>query len=153
MTRIHERIETALPIDDAFDYVADFANSHAWDPGTLSSRRLDSGPVRAGARYLLDVRMGDRVAPMEYRISVFEPPTRVILTGEGSGVTAVDDIRFEPAGGGTRVDYTADIKLAGFLGLIQPLLGRAFGNLARNAVGGMQRTLDERAAAAGTDPS
>ena len=27
--------------------------------------------------------MGGRVAPMEYRISVFEPPTRVILTGRG----------------------------------------------------------------------
>ena len=46
--------------------------------------------------------------------------------------------------------YTADIKLGGFLGLIQPLLGRAFANLARNAVGGMQRTLDERAATATT---
>ena len=151
MTTLRERIETPLPIDETFAYVADFANSQEWDPGVATAVRLDTGPVRVGSRYRLGVRMGGRVAPMEYRISVFEPPTRVILTGEGSGVTAVDDIRFEPAGYGTRVDYTADIKLGGFLGLIQPLLGRAFGNLARNAVGGMQRTLDERAAAAGTD--
>ena len=150
MTTLRERIETPLPIDETFAYVADFANAQEWDPGVATAERIDPGPVGVGSRYRLGVRMGGRVAPMEYRISVFEPPTRVILTGEGSGVTAVDDIRFEPSGDGTRVDYTADIKLGGFLGLIQPLLGRAFGNLARNAVGGMQRTLDDRASAAGT---
>ena len=124
MTTLRERIETPLPIDETFAYVADFANSQEWDPGVATAERLDPGPVGVGSRYRLGVRMGGRVAPMEYRISVFEPPTRVVLTGEGSGVTAVDDIRFEPAGDGTRVDYTADIKLGGFLGLIQPLLGR-----------------------------
>ncbi len=151
MTTLKERIETALPIDETFAYVADFANSQEWDPGVASAERLDAGPVGVGSRYRLDVRLGGRVAPMEYRISVFEPPSRVVLTGSGSGVTAVDDIRFERVGDRTRVDYTADIKLGGVLGLIQPLLGRAFANVARKAVGGMQRTLDERAAAAEPD--
>ena len=86
----------SLPIDEAFAYVADFANSQEWDPGVATAERLDPGPVGVGSRYRLGVRMGGRVAPMEYRISVFEPPTRVVLTGSGSGVTAVDDIRFEP---------------------------------------------------------
>ena len=49
MTRIHERIDTSLPIEAAFDYIADFANSQQWDPGTASSRRLDDGPVGPGA--------------------------------------------------------------------------------------------------------
>jgi len=146
MTRIHQRIETALPIDDAFDYVADFANSHAWDPGTLSSRRLDSGPVRAGARYLLDVRMGDRVAPMEYRIRDFERPDRVVLTGTGSRVDAVDEIRFQRAGDGTSIDYTADIRLGGLLRLAQPFLGRTFAKIGRDAAAGMDRALDALAA-------
>ena len=146
MTRIHERIETALPIDDAFDYVAEFANSHAWDPGTLSSRRLDSGPVRAGARYLLDVRMGDRVAPMEYRIRDFERPDRVVLTGTGPSVNAVDEIRFERAGDGTVIDYTADIRLGGLLRLAQPFLGGTFVKIGRDAAAGMDRALAALAA-------
>jgi carbon monoxide dehydrogenase subunit G len=146
MTRIHERIETALPIDDAFDYVADFANSHVWDPGTLSSRRLDSGPVRAGARYLLDVRMGDRVAPMEYRIRDFERPDRVVLTGTGSKVDAVDEIRFERVGDGTVIHYTADIRLGGLLRLAQPFLGGTFARIGRDAAAGMDRALAARAA-------
>lgn len=146
MTTLRERIETSLPLDQTFDYVADFANSQAWDPGVATAERLDTGPIGVGTRYRLGVRMGGRVAPMEYRISVYEPPTRVVLVGSGSGVSAVDDIRFEAIDGGTRVDYTADIRLRGLLRFAQPLLGRAFAAIGRNAAHGMQRTLDERAA-------
>ena len=53
MTRLTERIETTLPIDDVFAYVADFANSMHWDPGTATSERIDAGPVGLGARYRL----------------------------------------------------------------------------------------------------
>ena len=41
-------------------------------------------------------------------------------------MSAVDEIRFEPAGTGTRIDYTADIRLGGLLRLVQPFLGGAF---------------------------
>ena len=84
---------------------------------------------------------------MEYLITVLEAPDRVVLEGKGSGVTAVDDIRFTRDGDTTRIEYIADIRLGGVLRLIQPFLGGAFKTLARNAVGGMQRTLDQRAAA------
>jgi hypothetical protein len=146
MTTLHERIETALPIDETFAYVADFANSQVWDPGVATAQRMDAGALGVGSRYRLGVRLGSRVAPMEYQITVFEPSTRVVLVGSGSGVSAVDEIRFERTGAGTRIDYTADIRLGGLLRLIQPFLGPAFANLGRNAVDGMQRTLDARAA-------
>jgi carbon monoxide dehydrogenase subunit G len=145
MTRLQEQIQTPLAQDAAFDYIADFANSMHWDPGVVTSERIDEGPVGVGARYRLGVRLGRRVAPMEYRISTFERPRRVVLVGTGSGVSAVDEIRFEPAGAGTRIDYTADIQLGGVLRLAQPFLGRAFAKLGRDALTGMQRTLDARA--------
>ncbi len=153
MTRLQEQIETTLPIDDAFAFIADFANSPAWDPGTATSERLDAGPVGVGARYQLGVRMRGQVVPMEYRITRFEPPRRVVLNGSGSGVTAEDDIRFEPAGTGARVDYAADIRLSGLLRLAQPFLGRAFAKIARDAADGMQRALDARAAERDAGPA
>ena len=152
MTRITEHIETPLAPEAAFAFIADFANAADWDPGTVTSERIDAGPVRAGARYRLGVRLGGRVAPMEYRISAFEAPRRVVLVGEGSGVWAVDEIRFAPAGTGTRIDYTADIRLGGVLRLVQPFLGRAFAKLGREALSGMQRTLDARARAGAGQP-
>ena len=145
MTTLHERIDTTLSIDETFAYVADFANAQVWDPGVATADRVGDGAVGVGTLYRLGVRLGGRVAPMDYRITVFEPPTRVVLVGSGSGVSAVDEIRFERTDAGTRIDYTADIRLGGVLRLIQPFLGRAFATLARNAVDGMQRTLDARA--------
>jgi carbon monoxide dehydrogenase subunit G len=149
MTRLHETIETPLAIDETFAFIADFANSQHWDPGVATSERIDPGPVGTGARFKLGVRMRGRVAPMEYRITTYEPPRRVILTGEGSNVSAVDEIRFEPSPTGTRIDYTADIRLTGWMRLVAPFAGGAFEKIARDALGGMQRALDERAKTAG----
>ena len=87
---------------------------------------------------------------MEYRITAFEPTRRVVLAGDGSGIGAVDEIRFEPAasGGGTHIDYTADIRLQGWMRIVEPFVGGTFDRIAKDALGGMQRTLDELAAAA-----
>ncbi len=144
MTRIHERIETTLPIEAAFDYIADFATNQEWDPGTLSSTRIDDGPVGRGARYQLHVRMGGRVAPMEYRIRDYQRPDRVVLVGRGSGVDAVDDIRFERTDRGTLIDYTADIRLGGILRFVQPFLGGTFAKIGGDAAAGMTQALASR---------
>lgn len=145
MTKLIEQIETRLAPDPAFAFVADFANAMHWDPGVATSERIDAGPVGVGARYRLGVRLGGRVAPMEYRITVFEPSRRVVLAGEGSGVSAIDEIQFTPSGTGTRVDYTADIRLGGLLRLAQPFLGGQFARIGREALAGMQQALDSRA--------
>jgi carbon monoxide dehydrogenase subunit G len=150
MALLRERIQTRLGIDEAFSFVADFANAERWDPGVSTSVRLDGGPVRVGARYRLGIRMGSRVAPMEYEITHLEAPRRVVLTGRGSGVSAVDDITFRSSGTGTEVHYVADIRLRGVLRLLAPFAGGAFRRIAENARDGMQRALDDLAAAGST---
>jgi carbon monoxide dehydrogenase subunit G len=153
MTRLQERIQTSLPIEEAFAYVADFANAQEWDPGVETAERIDEGPVGVGARYQLGVYRGKRVAPMDYEITTFEPPHRVVLVGSGSGVSATDDIRFASTGNGTTIDYSADIRLGGLLRLAQPFLGGAFDKVARNAADGMERTLRRMATASPETPS
>lgn len=145
MTRIHERIETDLAIDHAFDYVADFDHADEWDPNTTDAARLGTEPPGLGARFALEVRMGRRTAPMEYRITEYDRPRRVVLVGEGSGVMTVDDIRFERIGERTVVDYVADIKLGGLLRLAQPFLGGTFRRIGQQAAEGMHRELARRA--------
>jgi len=145
MPRLHESVDTTLPVADTFAFVADFANSPAWDPNTVSSRRLDPGPVGEGAKYELHVRQGSRVVPMTYRVTTWEPASRVVLEGEGSNVRARDEIRFEPTPSGTRVDYTADIRLTGWMRLVEPFAGGAFERLGTDAATGMRRALADLA--------
>lgn len=153
MAVLRERIESALGIDEAFAFVADFANSAHWDPGVAESVRLDDGPPRVGARYRLGVRMGGRVASMEYEITRFEAPHRVVLAGSGSGVRAVDDISFTATPTGTRIEYVADIRLQGLLRLLAPFAGGAFRQIAENARNGMQAALDDLAAKRTSEPA
>ena len=148
MPILREHLETRLGLDETFAFVADFANSEHWDPGVASSVRLNPGPVEVGARYKLGIRMAGRVTPMEYEITRLEPGRRVVLTGSGSGVAAVDDISFEATGTGTAITYVADIRLVGLMRFLAPFAGGAFKKIGENARNGMQRTLDMRAAAA-----
>ena|SRR5689334_14910884 len=147
MPRLHEIVDTTLPVDDTFAFVADFANSPAWDPNTVDSQRLDDGPVGEGATYELRVRQGGRVVPMTYRVATWEPGRRVVLDGEGSNVKARDEIRFERTTTGTRVDYTADIRLTGWMRLVEPFAGGAFERLATDAADGMRQALGDLAKA------
>ena len=143
MPRLHETVETALPLGETFAFLADFANSQVWDPGTVSARRRGSGPVQVGARYDLVVKAGRGTAPMTYEIVTLEPDRQVVLVGDGRQVHARDDIRFAalPAGG-TRVDYTADLTLKGWMRFLAPFLGGTFRKIGTDARDGMQRALD-----------
>ena len=147
MTRLQRSIETPLSREAAFTYVADWSRQAEWDPNTVSSQQIGEGPPMVGARYSLEVKMGPRAVPMEYRITELDSPSRVVLVGEGSGIWTEDTITFDTAGSGTRVEYQAEIKLSGWLGIVQPLLGRAFDGIAKGAVAGMKRELDARARA------
>ena len=145
MPVLREQIETALGIEDAFAFVADFGNAARWDPGVATSEPVDARPTGVGSRYRLGIRMAGRVTPMEYEITRFEAPGRVVLAGHGSGVRAVDDIAFASTPTGTRIEYVADIHLEGLFRLVEPLAGGSFRRIAENARDGMQRTLDELA--------
>ncbi|MCY7419270.1 MAG: SRPBCC family protein [Chloroflexi bacterium] len=153
MTTLQRQIETRLSVERAFAYIADFANSMHWDPGVVASEAVDPTSVGLGSRYRLRVRLGGRTAAMEYSITSFDAPHVVVLTGKGSGVTAVDEIRFTPIAAGTRIDYTADITLGGVLRLAQPFLGGAFRKLADDALGGMRTKLDALADEQTTQPA
>lgn len=145
MALIREMLEVARPIDDVFAFVGDFANTKAWDPGVAEARKITDGPVRSGTRFDLEVVFNGRKLPMTYEVETWDPPNRVVLRGEGSTVRAVDDIRFEQVPGGTRIQYSADLRLKGPLRLLEPLLRKRFDETGQAAMAGMRRALQLRA--------
>ena len=140
MTKLHERIETTLPIDATVRLHRRLRELDA--RGIRASRppsAIDAGPVGLGARYRLGVRMRGKVAPMEYRITTFEPPTRVVLTARAPASPRSTRSASSRPRPGRAIDYTADIRLGGWMRLVQPFLGGAFEKIAKDALGGMQR--------------
>ncbi len=144
MPLLKETLEVDRPLEDVFAFVGDFVNTKEWDPGVADASTITEGPVRGGTRYRVDVIFGGRRLPMTYEVTTWDPPNRVVLRGEGSTVTAVDDIRFEPTQAGTRIRYSADLRLKGLLKLAEPFLKGRFDETGRKAMEGMRRALEAR---------
>jgi len=144
MPLLKETLDVDRPLEDVFAFIGDFANTKDWDPGVTNASKITDGPIGVGTRYHVDVVFGGRTLPMTYEVTAWDPPNRVVLRGEGSTVTAVDDIRFEATQGGTRIRYSADLRLKGVLKIAEPFFKGRFDETGRKAMAGMRAALAAR---------
>jgi dehydrogenase/reductase SDR family protein 12 len=140
--RLQEQRTVGRDLDEAFAYTADFSNIENWDPGVARSRKVGEDPVTVGTRFDLDVRFGSRIVPMTYEVTVYEPPSRVVLVGTGDTVGAVDEIRFASENGRTIIDYTADLEFRNFIRFLTPLMGPTIRKVGERALDGLVTALD-----------
>jgi hypothetical protein len=138
MARFVDAIDLPISIEDAFDYLADFANSADWDPGVADARRLTSGEIRLGSRFEVVVSFLGRQVPLEYEITAYQRPYRLVLTGADTSVCSIDEITFASRPGGTRVSYEARFELKGILSVADPLVDLLFPRIARVAARGLR---------------
>ena len=141
MARYVDAIDLPIGIEDAFDYLADFSRTAEWDPSVAEARRLTRGKVGLGSRFRVSVSLLGRRIPLEYRISEFERPSRLVLSGGDPSIRSVDEITFVSRPGGTRVTYEARLELVGIRRLADPLLDLLFQRIGRLAVRGLRERL------------
>lgn len=139
--RLQEHRWVDSPLQRTFDYTADFANIHQWDPGVESSSKLGDGPVGVGTKYDLEVRFGTATLPMRYEITHYEAPSRVVLVGKGDKLEAVDEIEFSSQDNMTRIDYTADLEFRGVMRCVVPLMAPAIKRVGTRALDGLVEAL------------
>jgi carbon monoxide dehydrogenase subunit G len=143
MARYRTTIQTKKSPEEAFEYLADFANAREWDPGVVEGENLTGQPLGPDSRFRLVSRFLGRRVPLEYRISTFEPPRRVVFQADQAAVCSTDEIRVVSVGAGTSVTYDADLRLKGPLGrLMDPLLGLAFRRIGDRATAGLRNALN-----------
>ena len=140
MARYVASVSTAKPIQEAFDYLADFSSVAEWDPSAVRAERLSAAPG-PGAEFRVVVRFAGREIPLTYRTTEFRRPQRVVLLAETPTVVSEDTITFADADGGTEITYHANLRLKGLMRFADPLLGLLFRRLGDNAVAGLRREL------------
>ncbi len=133
-------MSTAKPIQEAFDYLADFSSVAEWDPSAVRAERLSAAPG-PGAEFRVVVRFAGREIPLTYRTTEFRRPQRVVLLAETPTVVSEDTITFADADRGTEITYQANLRLKGLMRFADPLLGLLFRRLGDNAVAGLRREL------------
>lgn len=130
---------TAAP-QRALDYLADFANATAWDPGTVSCTRTDSGPVQVGAVWHNTSKILGVETELDYTLEHLDGE-RIELVGRNKTAAAHDVITVRPDGSGSEITYDATVDLHGLAKLGAPLMQLEFEKLGNETVTGIQREL------------
>lgn len=136
-------ISSAWSSNEAFAYMSDFSNARYWDPSVRSARRLDSGELALGSQFELTVRFAGRDKVLQYEVTDFEPPERVVFTSVTGTLLSKDTLTFEPRPGGCSMTYHAELRLKGVAALGNFVLAAMFRPLGDRARDSLRQTLGE----------
>jgi Polyketide cyclase / dehydrase and lipid transport len=143
MARYQATVTSRRPAADTFAYLATFSNAVHWDPGVLSSKQLDPGPVGPGTRFQLTVLFLGRRMPLIYHVASYRRGHEVVLTATSGLLRATDKIAVTGGADGSAVSYEAEVRLRGPLRILDPLLRPGFRAVAGRAATGLARALSE----------
>lgn len=137
--KIERTVTVDVPVNRAFAYLADFTTTTEWDPGTVSTVRLDGQGV--GTRYRNTSRFLGRETSLVYVVEELVADERIRLRGENQTVISVDTMTFRSTAAGTEVTYTADFTFKGVARFVAPLLRPALTKLGDEAEKGLRSAL------------
>lgn len=142
MARYETTIESHLPAQEAFAYMADFANALTWDPSVSEARRVGDEPLGLGSTFDLVARFAGRDVPLQYTIVSYEPPRRVVLEARRPAFVSRDTITVAPAAPGSQVHYDAVLAFSGLGRLVDPVMQLVFARVGARASTGMEAALN-----------
>lgn len=110
------------PPATVFDAISDIDAWAAWLPDVIAIEKLTPNPVGVGTEWRETRRMYGKEATEHFRITRWEPPTRLDLYVDGSlGTSGRGEYRFTyelvPERSGTNVELTGDIRMGGLWSL------------------------------------
>lgn len=107
------------------DYLKDFSNAEAWDPGTESCARIDAGEVVVGSKFKNVSKIAGISTELVYTLTTLSADT-VAFRGENDTATTTDTITVVPSGTGSEITYEAVIEMSGAAKLATPAVKVVF---------------------------
>jgi hypothetical protein len=138
--RFERRLHSKKPPLEVLRLIADFRHLKSWDDSVIAVEPLDE-IFGQGSQYRVKVNFSGNPIDMEYTVTAYEPGVRVVLTGIAPKATAIDIVEVSDDAHGTRIDYTAEIRLAFPYSLLDPILALGFKKTVDHAVDGLRRFL------------
>ena len=102
-----------------FDFVADVNNQSQWNTDVTGLVQLTEGPPRVGSKMTGEF---NRLGRIDTEITVFERPSRLVLTSTGAQADMTLDFRFAPEGDGTLMTVSGAVSLKGGLRFMEGAL-------------------------------
>ena len=128
------RFETTVvidrPIEEVFAFLADGENDPKFSPRVQKIAKTTEGPPGPGTVYASTVKDAGMTTQREFRLTEFQPPTRIRWTEISKNMVSAPEGGYDlaPEGGGTRVRFYNVLEGHGVGKLIAPLALRAARN-------------------------
>jgi uncharacterized protein YndB with AHSA1/START domain len=124
MARVDGEIVIDRPVDAVFDYVADQSNEPQYNPQMVRAEKITAGPVGAGTKFRSAVASRGRTAEMLIEITGYDRPRRLASVTTMQQADIRYTLTFEPAGSGTRMRWSGQVRPKGAFRLLGPLIAR-----------------------------
>jgi uncharacterized membrane protein len=117
MPSARHEITVHRPIGEVFSFIADGLNGPKWRSGITDIALVSGSGV--GATYKQGVRgPGGRRVDADYRITAFEPNSRLAFEGVAGPVRPKGEYVFEHVDDGTQLRFSLDAELSGIKKLL-----------------------------------
>ncbi|MFD9706248.1 SRPBCC family protein [Lentzea sp. NPDC059081] len=139
---VERTFTVAASPEGVVEYLRDFSRTEQWDPGTVSCRRLDNGPVEVGSRWHNVSSFLGRRTELVYELTRDEPGG-LRFVGRNDTATATDDITITAGStpGTTRIAYHAHLEFTGLAKLGAPVAKLALEKLGNDTEKSLIRVL------------
>jgi hypothetical protein len=103
-----------------FVFLAQFVKLPLWTYAISETRKIDGGAVGVGSRYQ-QTRTVPSLREERFEVTAFEPDRRLAIRGDLGPFDSEVTYLLDPAGTGTTITNTMDLRPAGALRLVAPL--------------------------------
>jgi uncharacterized protein YndB with AHSA1/START domain len=110
------------PPEEVFAFVTDPANEARWHADVLEAHKTSDGPLAEGStiQFTFDF-MGKKQVDLVVR--EFDPPRREVVEATSNGpMSPTFTFTFEPLDGGTRFTRKGEVRISGWMRLMEPMM-------------------------------
>ena len=147
MIVLHEKIDVARPVNEAFAYISDFRTAQEWDATAFAASKLTPGKVDVGTEFEVACELPVGSVKLLYTVTRLEPDRCIELHGTCGLFDVNDVIQFGETASGTHIDYRATFTFKGLLAAGEKVMRSGMERMGRESLQGMKTALEDNFAA------
>jgi len=134
-------VELDVPVQEAFDYFADFRNENEWNVVAHDVVMTTDIPVGAGSCFKGEY---DRMGTLAYEILEYDRPRHLRVRGTSKSFDFVSTFDFSGSGGSTLMRGTMDPHPKGVMKVLTPLMGGVIKRQTTKGMASLRKVLESK---------
>jgi carbon monoxide dehydrogenase subunit G len=128
MKRVERSARIGAPPAEVFAYLADLDRLAEWQTGVVSAELTSDGEMGVGSTALVTRELMGQSIAAPLAVTAYDPPRRMAIGSEVSGVKALAELDLAPAdGGATDLSFAMEIRGSMLTAFMEPMIAGAAG--------------------------